>query len=246
MCSVCGVCVCEVCVCEVCVCEVCVCEVCVCEVCDTYVGPRVACLTYSPVAVSQMLTVLSKEPVRVRSPVVLKLTQITSAEWPCVCAQRHHQILRENTPLPPPPLLPSPTPSLPYSFSPTHSECVLLYASLYTPEFGSGVHTACGHQRTGGIETKAHNLPCMATERVETFATLCAPQLREREYKPLNCATILPLVFHPHLASLIKRPGCYFISGELENTCTNKYLDEHLSYQQNLVRNCSHLYILVQ
>ena len=123
------------------------------------------CLTHSPVAVSQMLTVLSKEPVRIWSPVVLKLTQITSAEWPCVCQQY------SSLPLSLPPSL----------LSLTHSECALLYTSFHAPEFGSGVHTARGYQRTGGIETKAHDLPRMATERVETLATLRTPQLRERD-----------------------------------------------------------------
>ena len=145
------------------------------------------CLTHSPVAVSQMLTVLSKEPVRIWSPVVLKLTQITSAEWPYVY-QQHREYSPLTFFLPPSLSLPaSPSPSplpLPPSLSLlslTHSECALLYTSFHAPEFGSGVHTACGYQRTGGIETKAHNLPRMATERVETLATLCTPQLRERD-----------------------------------------------------------------
>ena len=138
------------------------------------------CLTHSPVAVSQMLTVLSKEPVRIWSPVVLKLTQITSAEWPCVC-QQHREYSPLTFFLPPP--SPSPLPLLPSLslLSLTHSECALLYTSFHAPEFGSGVHTARGYQRTGGIETKAHDLPRMATERVETLATLCTPQLRERD-----------------------------------------------------------------
>ena len=139
------------------------------------------CLTHSPVAVSQMLTVLSKEPVRIWSPVVLKLTQITSAEWPCVCQQYSSLIF--FLPLPLPPFLPPTSPLLPSLslLSLTHSECALLYTSFHAPEFGSGVHTARGYQRTGGIETKAHDLPRMATERVETLATLCTPQLRERD-----------------------------------------------------------------
>ena len=140
------------------------------------------CLTHSPVAVSQMLTVLSKEPVRIWSPVVLKLTQITSAEWPCVCQQYSPLTFFLPPPSPslPPPYLPPLPPPLSL-LSLTHSECALLYTSFHAPEFGSGVHTARGYQRTGGIETKAHDLPCMATERVETLATLCTPQLQERD-----------------------------------------------------------------
>ena len=61
---------------------VCVCVwVCECE----WVGVCVCVVrsSHSPVAVSQTVTVLSKEPMSIRSPVVLKFTQITSAEWPC-------------------------------------------------------------------------------------------------------------------------------------------------------------------
>jgi len=253
-------------------------------------------LSHSPVAVSQTVTVLSKEPMSIRSPVVLKFTQITSAEWPCTF--RHNVVifylpplsplfphslpphslpllslespLTDSPPTPstfphtlihlplypcPPPPTPSPPPPTPSSTSPytlihlplhprppsptlsstspytlvhlpytlvhlplhtpvhlplyprpppipsctspytpytlihlplyrrspppipssTHRECALFCPSLHTPEFGSGVHAAGGHQGTGGIESQTHNLPCMPTERVVTFASLCAP-----------------------------------------------------------------------
>ena len=70
------------------------------------------------------------------------------------------------------PPYPRPPPPIPSS---THRECTLFCPSLHTPEFGSGVHAAGGHQGTGGIESQTHNLPCMPTERVVTFASLCAP-----------------------------------------------------------------------
>ena len=79
--------------------------VCVC-VCVCVCGQE---LSHSPVAVSQTVTVLSKEPMSIRSPVVLKFTQITSAEWPCTF--RHKVVIFYLPPLSPP-LSPHPLPLL--------------------------------------------------------------------------------------------------------------------------------------
>lgn len=38
----------------------------------------------------------------------------------------------------------------------SHSQCGHFLPTLHIPQLGSGVHTACGHQRTLGVECKTH------------------------------------------------------------------------------------------
>ena len=51
---------------------------------------------------------------------------------------------------------------------------------LHPPQTSGAVHTAGGHQCTLGVKGQADDLASVASERVETAATLGTPQLRGR------------------------------------------------------------------